>query len=191
MRFLMSLLCFTLTASVPQGVERKLEQRRYTVTGSTPAEIYASLEANGPRGDGRTFYGLTEFSMGYRYTAVALGPSGNRCRAADVQVQIGITVTLPEWDKPRAADPDLTRAWRRFSRALERHEDGHVRLADEAAERLRLRLLALRTPCDTLGDRAKALADRLSAVSAEHHHDYDARTEHGVKEGAVWTVRPD
>ena len=187
MRALLCLVVVALTAFASGNVDRKLERRTYTVTGATPVEIHRSLEANGPKQAGRTFYGLTEFSMGYRY---ATQPVGGQCRAADVQVQIGITVMLPEWDAPRPADPDLTREWRRFHRALERHEEGHVRLADEAAERLRLGLIGLRGPCDTLGDQARALAERLSDVSASHHVDYDARTEHGVREGAVWTFRP-
>ena len=182
-----ALFALALTAFAPGSVERKLERRTYTVTGETSAEIHRSLEENGPRQGERTFYGLTEFSMAYRY---ATQPVGDECRAADVQVQIGITVTLPDWEKPRTADPDLTREWRRFLRALENHEDGHVRLADEAAERLRLSLLRLRGPCDTLGDRAQEMAAELSAVSADHNMDYDARTEHGVRDGAVWTLRP-
>jgi predicted secreted Zn-dependent protease len=191
MRVLFCCFAVALTAFAVGSVDRKLERRTYPVIGATSAEIHQSLEANGPKQAGRTFYGLTEFSMGYRYTPVSVAPNGGMCRAADVQVQIGITVTLPEWERPRGVDPDLWREWRRFHRALERHEEGHVRLADDAAERLRLGLLGLRGPCDTLGDRAKALADRLSEVSAGHHLDYDARTEHGVKEGAVWTFTPD
>ena len=127
--------------------------------------------------------------MGYRYDTQPVGANRQQCRAVAVEVQIGITVTLPEWDKPPRVDPDLTREWRRFRRALERHEEGHVRLADAAAERLRLALLALRGPCDTLGDRARRVADELSALAAKDHLAYDARTEHGVKDGALWTFR--
>lgn len=156
----------------------------YEIEGLSRAEITASLRAHGPDVRGQRFFGLTEWEMsvGYRPAEVEAG-----CAIDDLKVHVSTETHLPRWPSNAVASPALSGAWDRFITALDHHEDGHRVLAEEAAETVRQRLLAVSAPtCDDLDGAARR---EMAAVMQEYEalqHAYDAETEHGRTQGAIW-----
>jgi predicted secreted Zn-dependent protease len=156
----------------------------YRVRGETLASLTESLNANRPALGG--FLGRTEWQLGVNATPAA---AGDQCALSGVVVRVTITMRLPVRELPRTSDPTLDAQWARFSAALRAHEDAHAanaRAARLAAER---ELTALRAPCGTIGARASEIIQRSTAQFQARDAEFDARTEHGVRDGAAWPPR--
>jgi predicted secreted Zn-dependent protease len=160
------------------------EKVYYEIEGLSRAEISAALRAHGPDVRGQQFFGLTEWEMGVEYRAVEV-ESG--CAIDGLKVRVSTETHLPRWPGDAVASSALSGAWDRFITALDHHEDGHRVLAEEAAETVRRRLLAVSAP--TCG-RLDGVAQReMAAVMQEYEARqlaYDAETDHGRTQGAVW-----
>ena len=165
-------------------VYSSIETDTYRVQGATDHDILASLRELGPRSGGQTFFGLTVTELEYRYYKVT-EPAA--CRIEDVEVDLVVRITLPEWQPPRDAEPLLRSAWSRFSTALLGHENGHRDLAVQGAEAVRASLEGLRTAsCDTADQEARRVAERVRVETEAAHRDFDHTTGHGRTQGAVW-----
>ncbi len=165
-------------------VSARAETVYYEIEGLSRAEISAALRAHGPDVRGQQFFGLTEWEMGVEYRAVEV-ESG--CAIDGLKVRVSTETHLPRWPGDAVASSALSGAWDRFITALDHHEDGHRVLAEEAAETVRRRLLAVSAP--TCG-RLDGVAQReMAAVMQEYEARqlaYDAETDHGRTQGAVW-----
>jgi predicted secreted Zn-dependent protease len=176
----------------PQGlvgrVDRHVDVIHYDVEGTTVAELAEALQARGPSLGGRRFFGLTQWTLNAEYTW-AEGDTG--CSVERLVVRVATTITLPRWQPPRGAPPELVQAWARFSRALETHEREHQRLAEEAAEAIRWELATFRLPsCANAEARARQVVATIVEDYNRRNEAYDQRTRHGVDEGAGWPPRP-
>lgn len=166
------------------GPDVRLDRRRYAVGGSTARELRSSLRENGRRMDGEVAFAWTDWSVdvGYEFRR-----SGDSCRVTRPDVEVDITVTLPEWRDRGGVSSDLADRWRRDLGIMEEHEAGHVRLARRAGRRVYEALDGLGpAPCAVLRDRADAAADSILREVKKAQEDYDERTDHGRDQrGAV------
>ena len=169
----------------PRGaVHSNISTETYAVHGADARAILTSLRSRGPRSAGGVYFGLTVTELEYRYYKVA-EPAA--CRIEDVDVDLNVRITLPEWQPHPDADAELRSAWSRFSTALTGHENGHRDLAVEGAEAVREALEGMRTrSCDTADAEAQRVAERVRVETEAAHRDFDHRTGHGRTEGAVW-----
>ncbi len=168
------------------GVRTSVATQTYPVGGATDDEILTSLIAQGPRPDGEVYFGLTAAEISLRYRTV---PTAAGCVLADVEVDLTLTVTLPEWTPLAQTPPELSRNWGRFSRALVRHEGRHGEIAERGAEQIVRTLDGLRrVTCDMVQAEAQQRLQRLEAEIEASQHRYDAETGHGRTEGAVWPL---
>ncbi len=163
-------------------VERS--DRQYAVRGATLEQLRADLKANGVADDAGQFYsGMARTGLGYTYR-FRDQPGG--CGVADVRVVLQVSLTTPAWQGRWTSSPALASAWDRYLSALQVHEDGHINIAREAADRLGAKVEALSAPgCPALEARAKALRDEAMDALRQAHADYDRSTEHGRTQGAV------
>ena len=167
-------------------VRTELTAQSYAVGGGTADEVLRSLLDNGPRTDGDVFFGLTEAAIDLRYDAVAARVG---CEVRDVEVVLGLTITLPEWMPPPGTDPELARDWGRFRRALAAHEDRHRQIAVDGAGALYKAVAGLhRTTCEQANEEARRRLERLEIEIAAAHRRFDVETGHGRTEGAVWPL---
>lgn len=168
-------------------VDRHTEFRHYDVQGTSVEELTRSLLAHGPSAQGERFYGLTEWTLNAEYTWVERDTG---CTIEDLVVRVLTVTTMPRWEPPRNTPPEFVQAWTRFIRALDGHEAEHRRLAEQAAEAIRWELATLRLPnCGAAEPRAQAMVAAIVEDYNERNRRYDARTHHGVTEGAVWPPR--
>lgn len=158
--------------------------RTYEVTGRTEDEILASLRANGPRSGDRSFFGLTETEMEFRYWKV---PSETGCALERIRLDLHVVFTLPRWEPGRETPYALRRDWARFESALRRHEDQHRAIAERNARAVYHALRDLRAPsCEAIDERARQLAERIRADGEREQYAFDRRTRHGGTQGALW-----
>ena len=167
------------------AVRTRVTTETYAVDGQTRDEVLASMLAAGPRADGDVFFGLTVAEIGLRYEATA---DAAGCALTDVEVDLALTITLPDWAPRAPADPPLARDWGRFRRALAAHEDRHREIAETGAASIAQALGGLRrASCPATEAEARRRLTRLEGAVAAAQHRYDAETDHGRTEGAVWT----
>ena len=160
------------------AVDFKIGLAHYTVQGTDYASLAQSLSANGPKG----FHGLATWKINYEYTTKKLRDA---CLIDSVTIKVGGEILMPRWADEAAAPPDLQRRWSNYYAALKRHEDGHLQHGRELAMLVKERLMGLgaqaceRMPALTQGE-FQRLYDNLKSRDRE----YDARTNHGVTQGA-------
>lgn len=177
----------THAQSAPSGLEVRTEREYYDVEGTTAEEVLASMRQGARELEGDAAFAWTAADTEYQYRYAADRAEG-RCRMSQVDVLVRVTVTLPRWT-PRRASWALRNQWNDYLRALERHEDGHVRLARRGGERILRSLEGLRAPsCEALGERAKAEAERILGRIDEEQRRYDEETRHGQTQGVIWKV---
>lgn len=196
-RFPLLLLLFALAAlpvraqnSYPGGstgyVHSDVRVQYYDIQGRSANDLLQGMLRGGPEWQGRRYFGLTNTEVRYSYTRV---PTTTGCDLTDIEVRLAITITLPRWQPFSGTPYHLERAWHQFDRALQHHEAGHQRLAEEEGEMIRRTLVGMRTPtCEEMDAEAQQQVERVRATYNSLHRGYDSRTEHGRSQGAIWPM---
>ena len=112
----------------------KEKTRYYNVSGSTGAEIYRSMEANGPIHGGSNKEILASTSFTFSVENVKSGIVGNNCVLRSLDIVVGVTYTYPRWRGSKRASRETRRAWRNFQKLAVLHEKGHVKITRKFAK---------------------------------------------------------
>ena len=167
-------------------VRTDLDVRRYAVGGETAEAVHRSMGDGGPTLDGTTYFGMTASEIGVRFRTAE---ADDGCRLDAVEVDLDLTMTLPEWEPAGPTDYALRRDWARFESALRRHEDGHRDRAVAGAQAVADALAGVRAAtcaeADAEGQRRVREAQDRTAAEQER---YDDATDHGRTEGAAWPL---
>lgn len=167
--------------AAPSGaLDLAVTQVHYDVTGHDYPTLIRSLRANGPRG----FHGLARWKIDYHYTTTQ---QRQLCSISSVRLRVSGEILMPRWVDSASAPADLQRRWSEYYSALQQHEEGHVQHGRELAILVRERLMGLgAVPCDTLQKLAQSEYDRLYGNLKTRDQEYDARTNHGATQGALF-----
>ena len=105
------------------------------------------------------------------------------------EVTVNSTRFLPEWDPPDDAPAALVKRWKAWLAELEVHEQGHVDIGIQTAQRLREEILSLRptSECESLRKEVGALGKEHVARGKEADARYDEVTNHGEKQ-SLWVA---
>jgi len=154
----------------------------FTVNGETSLQLSSEIDAKGPVGeDGRRSDGYTRWRMSWNF---GMNSDTAGCGVSRVAVDLDIHMTLPRWDMPSGATPQLIARWNRYLAALRMHEDGHRQRAEAAADELRRTLARERAPdCRTLENRLDSMANALLAKLRARQAAYDRETKFGQNQG--------
>jgi predicted secreted Zn-dependent protease len=101
-------------------------------------------------------------------------------------IEVDVRYVLPQLHPDSAAAADDVQEWERHTNALWRHEEGHAVRALRAGTELRDSLLQLRTP--TCAELSSAISRATTKVLTRYRvlqSEYDERTQHGLRQGAV------
>lgn len=101
---------------------------------------------------------------------------------------VEIKLIMPEWVDKEKAHPKIRTKWERYFKALSEHEYGHRNIAIEAAKGVNMAIIAIK-PCPTsqaLEISADAAANRVLERYRTQEKEYDRKTDHGKKTGAVF-----
>jgi len=156
------------------------------ITGNTEAALAAALKntaAADPAGD--EFFGRTRWRVQWNFRVESVDGS---CRLASATTDLDIRMSLPRWDPPPSASPELVRRWNRFMSALRKHEDGHRDIAVAAANAIEKHAMkaAPEPDCDTLKKTLSQIADATVQEYRDRGTSYDTTTQHGRTQGATF-----
>ena len=171
--------------SLPR-LETSLDVVTYAVQGRTAGEVLTSMRAGAPSADGVTYFGMTASEIDVRFRTIQVAGG---CRLDGVEVDLDVTMTLPDWDPDGPTDYAVRRDWARFASALRRHEDGHRDRAVAGAEAVADALAdVVRPTCPEVDAEGRRLAREAQARTAAEQERYDDQTDHGRTEGAMWPI---
>jgi predicted secreted Zn-dependent protease len=160
----------------------------YAVTGKTVDDLRHSLDAqampdsNNPNAE---FYARTDYSISAQWF---LQPTARGCEVESGTITLTMTMTLPALSPTAVVAPDVQNTWTTFISNTITHEDGHVRLNYQGVSDFR-RDLGNALPaldCTTLKPRLNDLFTQATGTIRQLNIDYDAQTQHGAKQGAVF-----
>lgn len=159
----------------------------YAVNGSTLSAISQSLEANAradPHEPGSKFYAETNWQISY---STSRKSTARGCELDKGSVTIAVTMTLPALVTPNVPR-DVADRWSNFIKRGIIHESGHVKLAQDGARSFQRDLgnVSPSPTCDALDTRIKDLFITDFKSIEKLNVQYDADTQHGVTQGAVF-----
>ena len=164
-----SLLCVLVLAlsATPAGAANLVKTYSYfSVGGRTLDDIENQLSKNGPqvKSTGSRHPGATQMAF---TTRISYAQTADSCRIADAEVTVKVKVILPQWRRPRKAEPDVRLFWDTLSADIKRHEERHVEIAKNHARALEDALKAS-YPQKTC-EQAKARAAQITAAELARH----------------------
>ncbi len=160
----------------------------YDVTGASAGELREQLDLQ--RGIEQVD-AYTDWQIQWRYD-YAQGADG--CGLESLTVRLDVTLTFPRWTPPGGVSPhrpnvpvgELQERWRAYLAALETHEQGHEKLATQAADEIAADLSSLPPypSCAELERAADEVGERILQHYRQQELEYDRETEHGATQGA-------
>lgn len=167
------------SAPVPVTQTEDLDVYYYEVTGLSPDHLMQSFMAR----PNPAVMATTRAGISTRYD-FAFG--NGQCRLMQVELMLDIDLTYPRWREEERGPAAMRQEWTRFMAALEVHEEGHVDLFREAANRLSTRLSEIRPAdsCQTISRRVAEEKDRFDREITAIQDAYERQTGHGRTQGA-------
>lgn len=152
----------------------------YSITGDTLPELRSQMQQKGPNG----FWAFTRYNISYDYKT---RQSNNGCLLSASNIDIETIITMPKWENILAAPIEMQQDWKTFYDATWLHEQGHKAIGQSMHSRLGREFNQARRQ-NNCADFTGVLANiyNLADIEADSKNvEYDARTNHGVNEGAV------
>lgn len=162
--------------------------QHYPVSGSTTAEISASVFRNTPVVmDGNRFGAVTHNQFQTGYSAVPTASGG--CEVKNARIVLNSTIVLPNLIR-NGQTPAVLAEWERYIGALRAHEQMHANNGKYTAQTLISRLYDFKAdmPCPVMKAKLDLAVDRLINNMGEWDQQLDSKTQHGKTQGAF--LRP-
>jgi len=183
--FVWALALSLLAAPVAAEPLARVHTSYYYIDGPSAAVLAAQLDQIGPVGsDGKHYAGRTRWDIQWKFKHQQQGIT---CSLKDVVVAVGISRTLPKWRGEDKGAPSLKAHWSRFIDALQRHEEGHKEHGLMAGRQIEAAVLAVKpaSNCEDLEAAANAAAQAIVAKFQALDEEYDRKTDHGRRQGAM------
>src|SRR6185503_10890336 len=107
---------------LPPGVSVSARLQYYDVNAATLAGIRQTINATGPRNDGRSWGAVTTWNFVWTYQAERMGATG--CEVRQAQVKVTLLTTFPRWNPTAEPDSSLVEWWQQYTAGLSEHERG-------------------------------------------------------------------
>ncbi|MEZ5598626.1 MAG: DUF922 domain-containing protein [Pseudomonadales bacterium] len=183
-RRIRALLCLTMTVLSPVAaaqLSEDVDRRTYTVAARADESLKQALNRATPIQDhGSLYHGYTRWFIRWRFNTTA---ASGGCVIRNVTTHLDVTITLPTPSRETLA---RFREASVYLQALDAHEEGHRRIARQAAEAIDAGIGALppQGDCTGVARAANALGHTLLEQARETERQYDANTSHGCTQGA-------
>jgi len=183
---LMVLAGTTTVVKADSGVKVLVEHRYYSVRGDTAESLRQQLNERGVnQADGGRYDAITNWGVG---CILHYRTCGGECTIRSVDTTVHVAITLPRWEDFSSGPWPLQDEWNRYMRALREHEDGHKQHAIMAAQEIAQAISNL-GPCSSPQEMeagANGLVSEIFQKYIAREHEYDARTGHGLTQGAAF-----
>ena len=154
--------------------------------GNTADELDFYMRSFGPVDTtGHRWFALTDPKFNWDY---ACRCTDGGCATGPVTVTVTLDYTIPTWEPPTEADPDLVERWKNFQRALVLHERGHGELASACGQQLGEAFVALvaQATCAAVDSAVGAASSPIFAECRAAQRQYEDETRHGQSVGVLW-----
>ena len=161
-------------------LQTSLKTTYYTVQGATTEQIFASIEASGPKdAQGTRGSGITSVVWGYKW-------SGNEqndgsCSIGTMTIQADMTVTLPQHADESSLSDSIRQHWDTYAAGVAAHEQHHVDIYLQGAGDIKQKMqsLGVMSDCDTLDKQIKTVWSdeqaRIDGLQQAFHAEENAR----------------
>lgn len=162
--------------------EVSVKTEHYQVEGDTVEELSEAMKLSAPPKMGENF-GSTKWNVIWKYESA---PGAAGCSVTSSKVKLEVVFYLPEWKGASSGDKKTRKKWEKFMKKLQRHEDGHKKIGIEAARKIEKLLNQSGTfqTCREVNDAVNRAAQAVMAEKQAEEVQYDARTQHGLRQGA-------
>jgi predicted secreted Zn-dependent protease len=171
-------------AYTPPLVTEKYEY--YEIKGKNETELRCQMTKNGCKwADGKKYDSVTSWYWKWNFSS---DTADRTCTADSVRVTLEVTYRFPKWITPEDAPRPLMDKWDRYMRNLIRHEEGHRDMALEATADFARAVAGLppAASCADLDREVRTLSrTRMAQLNADQN-EYDAATNHGTTQGALF-----
>ncbi len=160
----------------------------YNVSGQTLNDLSNSLNTQAMPDQNESagrYYAQTQYYLSARWSTQ---PTARGCEVENGTVSMAMTMTLPALSSTAGIPPDVLNRWSAFVNNTITHETGHVKLNLQGARDYQRDLgnFPPESDCAAIKPQLSDLFDRASATIRRVNIDYDAETQHGAKQGAVF-----
>ena len=158
----------------------------YDIEGRTAAELREQMDRNGVLWtNGNTYDAYTGWNVkwNYRYRV-----TDHECSIESVATILNVEFRLPRWIDHADGPLALKEKWDEYMQALRHHEEGHKNIGVKAAAEIERSIAELEPAgnCDDLAEIANQLGRRIISEYAAKEKEYDAQTNFGETQGAVF-----
>lgn len=165
------------------------EASYYQVYGNTSAQIQTQIQHCAPSigtatSQSAMLAAQTGYNLTWHYDLIA--DDTGSCTISNVKVGLRLNMVLPRWQPTASATSGLARAWQTYASNLAIHENGHESINQRYASQLLGNLQSMpTTDCGTISASIQTKVDVIVAALNASNDAYDARTNHGAKQGAI------
>jgi len=158
----------------------------YDIKGNSANELRQQMNRFGIKWtNGKTYDAFTSWRVRWNYQ---YNSSERGCSISSAATTVNIVYRMPKWINYSSAPYDLRARWDMYILALKEHEDGHRDFGIIAATEIEwaIAVMTARKTCEELGEEANALGRRILEQYANEEKEYDARTNFGETQGAIF-----
>lgn len=184
--FLVAIMFLIFSAAVSAEPEIFESIETYKVQGIDENSLRSSLNTNSPcKQDGKVFDAFTTWFVKWNFNWHY--KDGVYC-ISSARSNVEVKFVLPEWENYSEASPKLKTKWDTYMKALKEHEDGHRNLGVEASKAVlsAIKNVPHRSSGEQIKIAANATANRVLENYRAQEREYDRRTGHGAKTGAIF-----
>jgi predicted secreted Zn-dependent protease len=152
----------------------------------TADDIRTSLTHNSPvTYKGKKHDARTDWQVSWNYY---WRETSRECKLTRINTSLEVSYTLPQLTTLAQLEEPLKSRWNTYYEALLKHEQGHQNFGIQSAREIETTLNALgsRKDCETLQKDANSAGHRILKKYAALEKTYDKKTNHGMKNGAVF-----
>ncbi len=178
--FFISLFLIPATQALFAEPKTSIKFQNYQISGATEEELRESMRRSSPATGGHFAFTNWNIHWNYKYAQ-----AGDGCRLTSSQVSLDVTYRMPEWRGAESASGKLKSKWKKFSQALQTHEDGHKNTGVDAAAMVEKNLQGLGVVgCGEIDPAVRRAAQTAIQAYKAKEIEYDRKTEHGKNQGA-------
>ena len=135
--------------------------------------------------DGKKYDSLTSWHVKWDY---GYDRAPQACTPASFRATVEIIFRYPEWVRTDGAPQPLVAKWDSYMKNLINHENGHRDMAVQAAAELSRAVAELppASNCAELDREVRELCRLRMKKLKENEYEYDAATNHGLTQGAIF-----
>jgi len=175
---------FASTSFAVAEVVVKEETQYYDVTGQSLRDVRGQTFVVTPvLVNGRPYAAQCRHDIRWHYK---YDSDADWCSIKSVTVTVNIKHTMPRWADYSSSSPDMQEKWNTYYARLSEHEEGHAKLAKEAANDIEQEIgTARRRSCQDLRQAVNEIGIGILKRLDEANKDFDASTKHGRLQDAI------